>query len=132
MYVFHTVFCSLFQAYDSVNKIYITGYVVSIIFLLVATSIFFFFRWVQKRKLKFGPFFSSLFYPYRRALRCVRNEIHTHLFVASILHNASWLLWYGAVIYRMDTIHMWTVSAIFKGFTSIALHGHWPLMARND
>lgn len=32
------------QAYDAVNKIYIAGYVVSIIFLLVATSIFFFFR----------------------------------------------------------------------------------------
>ena len=51
----------------------------------------------------------SIFFSSSRALRCVRNEIHTHLFVASILHNASWLLWYGAVIYRFDTIHMWTV-----------------------
>ena len=34
----------LSQTYDAVNKIYIAGYVVSIIFLFVATSIFFFFR----------------------------------------------------------------------------------------
>ena len=47
---------------------------------------------------------------YRRALRCVRNEIHSHLFVASILHNFCWLIWYGAVVYRGIEEEHWTVS----------------------
>jgi len=77
-----------FQCNDWVIKIYISGYTTSIIFLLLATTIFFYFR---------------------RALKCIRNEIHTHLFLASILHNMCWLIWYGAVIYRMDTYNFtWT------------------------
>ena len=76
-------------------------------------NVHFLFLSVRNEKHFFPKSTTTYFFNSSRALRCVRNEIHTHLFVASILHNASWLLWYGAVIYRFDTIHNWTVCFLF-------------------
>ncbi|TRY80555.1 hypothetical protein TCAL_13618, partial [Tigriopus californicus] len=67
-----------FKMFDLINKVYMAGYVISLVFLCLATLIFMQFR----------------------SLKCVRNTIHTNLFVASILHNLLWLVWY-CVIYQM-------------------------------
>ncbi len=38
---------NLLQWYDTINKIKVTGYIISLIFLSVATFIFFYFRYVH-------------------------------------------------------------------------------------
>ncbi|XP_059097842.1 diuretic hormone receptor-like isoform X2 [Tigriopus californicus] len=74
-----------FKMFDLINKVYMAGYVISLVFLCLATLIFMQFR----------------------SLKCVRNTIHTNLFVASILHNLLWLVWY-CVIYQMGSISEWS------------------------
>ncbi|XP_071746259.1 diuretic hormone receptor isoform X2 [Lepeophtheirus salmonis] len=71
---------------DIINKLYVTGYSISLGFLLFATAIFLFFR----------------------SLRCIRNSIHTHLFIASIFHNLCWIIWYQTVIYQMGSVISWS------------------------
>ena len=37
-----------------------------------------------------------------RSLRCVRNTIHTNLFVALMCNSVAWIVWYHGVVYRMS------------------------------
>ena len=34
-----------------------------------------------------------------RSLRCVRNKVHTHLFISLILNNVCWIFWYAFLLY---------------------------------
>ena len=40
--------------------------------------------------------------PSCRSLRCVRNTIHTNLFVALMCNSVVWIVWYHGVVYRMS------------------------------
>lgn len=57
---------------ESLNVLYVTGYAISLAFLALATFTFLYFR----------------------SLRCVRNKIHTNLFISLIFNNLSWISWY--------------------------------------
>ncbi|XP_059093094.1 diuretic hormone receptor-like isoform X2 [Tigriopus californicus] len=78
-----------FKMFDMINKVYMAGYGISLVFLCLATLIFMQFR----------------------SLKCVRNTIHTNLFIASILHNSLRLIWYY-VQYQIGSISQWSEASI--------------------
>ena len=50
-YIFLILYDDFFQTSDTINKIYVAGYSVSIVFLAVATFIFIHFRFVNRRQV---------------------------------------------------------------------------------
>ncbi|CAH0578219.1 unnamed protein product [Chrysodeixis includens] len=65
-----------------VNNIYVVGYSISVAALLISIMIFLYFR----------------------ALQCTRIRIHIHLFAAFALNNILWIVWYRAVVNRVDVV----------------------------
>ncbi|XP_049862015.1 calcitonin gene-related peptide type 1 receptor-like isoform X2 [Schistocerca gregaria] len=61
-----------------VNLVYVAGYSVSLVALIIALAVLSYFK----------------------SLRCARNTLHTHLFASFAANNALWLSWYGAVVPR--------------------------------
>ncbi|XP_076361145.1 calcitonin gene-related peptide type 1 receptor-like isoform X2 [Tachypleus tridentatus] len=61
-----------------INTLYLVGYSISLVALVVALIIFSYFR----------------------ALKCTRTIIHKHLFLSFILSNLLWVVWYTAVAQR--------------------------------
>ncbi|XP_050309564.1 calcitonin receptor-like [Anthonomus grandis grandis] len=64
------------EFYNFVNFLYVIGYGISLVALLVSLWIFLSFR----------------------TLRCIRIRIHVQLFVSFILNNIMWIVWYRKVI----------------------------------
>ncbi|XP_066986400.1 calcitonin gene-related peptide type 1 receptor-like [Macrobrachium rosenbergii] len=65
-----------------VNTIYIAGYSVSLIALVISLVIFFYFS----------------------SLQCTRIRLHKNLFVSFILNNVLWIAWYMEVASKPDTV----------------------------
>ncbi|XP_064104962.1 calcitonin gene-related peptide type 1 receptor-like [Macrobrachium nipponense] len=65
-----------------VNTIYIAGYAVSLIALVISLVIFFYFS----------------------SLQCTRIRLHKNLFVSFILNNVLWIAWYMEVASKPDTV----------------------------
>ncbi|XP_022235431.1 calcitonin gene-related peptide type 1 receptor-like [Limulus polyphemus] len=59
-----------------INKLYISGYSVSVIALTISLAIFCYFR----------------------SLKCTRITIHKNLFISFIINNVLWIVWYTTVI----------------------------------
>ncbi|PSN46151.1 hypothetical protein C0J52_22071, partial [Blattella germanica] len=65
-----------------VNRIYETGYLVSLVALLISLGILFYFK----------------------SLRCSRTTLHMNLFASFAMNNALWLLWYRIVVPQPEII----------------------------
>ncbi|CAG4955323.1 unnamed protein product [Colias eurytheme] len=68
---------------EMVNNLYISGYALSTLALMLALLIFFIFR---------------------RTLNCTRISLHTNLFSSVVLTNIMWTVWYLAVINDVDVL----------------------------
>ncbi|XP_020710326.2 calcitonin gene-related peptide type 1 receptor-like isoform X2 [Athalia rosae] len=64
------------------NVIYETGYAISLIALLLSLAILTYFR----------------------SLRCARITLHMNLFASFAVNNALWLIWYGFVVAKPETL----------------------------
>ncbi|XP_023706761.1 calcitonin gene-related peptide type 1 receptor isoform X2 [Cryptotermes secundus] len=67
---------------QQVNRIYETGYSVSLVALLMSLGILFYFK----------------------SLRCARTTLHMNLFASFAINNALWLLWYRIVVNQPEVI----------------------------
>lgn len=67
---------------QQVNSIYETGYLVSLVALLISLGILLYFK----------------------SLRCARTTLHMNLFASFAINNALWLLWYRIVVPQPDVI----------------------------
>ncbi|XP_046977586.1 calcitonin receptor isoform X2 [Vanessa cardui] len=65
-----------------VNQIYVYGYAISIVTLLISLTIFTYFR----------------------ALRCTRIRMHVHLFGAFLVNNLSWIIWFKTVVNNAEVM----------------------------
>src|SRR4051794_7211167 len=73
---------------QKINNLYIIGYSISVIALIMSVAIFFAFN----------------------SLRCDRITIHKNLFCSFIINNIMWIIWYTFVIKRTDVIQANHVS----------------------
>ncbi|XP_068626773.1 calcitonin gene-related peptide type 1 receptor-like [Battus philenor] len=69
-----------FRSY--VNDIYVTGYAISIVALIISLMV-----------LK-----------YLKALQCTRVSIHMQLFISFTFHNVLWIIWYKCVVSRVEVV----------------------------
>ncbi|XP_031767530.2 calcitonin gene-related peptide type 1 receptor-like [Galleria mellonella] len=65
-----------------VNNIYIGGYSISVVALLLSIFIFLYFK----------------------TLQCTRIRIHIHLFTSVALNNILWIVWYKTVVHQVDVV----------------------------
>ncbi|KAF7268021.1 hypothetical protein GWI33_018822 [Rhynchophorus ferrugineus] len=64
------------QFFDFINFLYVVGYFVSLVALIVSLWIFLSYR----------------------TLKCIRIRIHVQLFISFILNNITWIIWYQKVV----------------------------------
>ncbi|XP_067131642.1 calcitonin gene-related peptide type 1 receptor-like isoform X2 [Centruroides vittatus] len=67
---------------QKINNLYIAGYSISLIALIVSLAVFFYFR----------------------SLRCIRITIHKNLFFSFIMNNIMWIIWYTEVVQHVDIV----------------------------
>ncbi|XP_023210828.1 calcitonin gene-related peptide type 1 receptor-like, partial [Centruroides sculpturatus] len=65
-----------------INKLYIAGYSVSLVALLISLAIFFYFP----------------------SLQCIRITIHKNLFFSFIMNNMTWIIWYTEVVQHVEVL----------------------------
>lgn len=65
-----------------INNLYISGYSISVVALLVSLALFFSFS----------------------SLNCDRIRIHKNLFLSFVVNNTMWIFWYTLVIFRADVL----------------------------
>ncbi|XP_030034837.1 calcitonin gene-related peptide type 1 receptor [Manduca sexta] len=80
-----------------VSNIYVTGYAISIITLLLSLSIFFYFR----------------------SLHCTRIKIHIHLFISFVINNILWIIWYRRVV---EIVHVVQNNLVWCQMLHIVIH----------
>ncbi|XP_067131702.1 calcitonin gene-related peptide type 1 receptor-like isoform X2 [Centruroides vittatus] len=67
---------------QKINKLYIAGYSVSLVALLISLAIFFYFP----------------------SLQCIRITIHKNLFFSFIMNNMTWIIWYTEVVQHVEVL----------------------------
>ncbi|KAH8290041.1 hypothetical protein KR044_003790 [Drosophila immigrans] len=85
-----------------VNELYVKGYALSLLALLVSIIIFLGFKYVRER-LMAGVEYDAVALSYR-SLRCTRIRIHVHLFASLACTCIAWILWYRLVVEHYDRI----------------------------
>ncbi|XP_022248890.1 calcitonin gene-related peptide type 1 receptor-like [Limulus polyphemus] len=65
-----------------INNLYIGGYSVSVVALILSLIIFFYFK----------------------SLRCTRVTIHKNLFISFVVNNIMWIIWYIEVVQRPQVV----------------------------
>ncbi|XP_034839487.1 calcitonin gene-related peptide type 1 receptor-like [Maniola hyperantus] len=74
--------------WSTVNHIYVVGYSISVVALILSLVVFYYFR----------------------SLQCTRIRIHMHLFTSFAINNLLWIFWYKAVVNNVTVIQdnkMW-------------------------
>lgn len=87
-----------------VNELYVKGYALSLLALLISIVIFLGFKYVragQVARLAYDADADALSY---RSLRCTRIRIHVHLFASLACTCIAWILWYRLVVEHTEQI----------------------------
>ncbi|TDG40882.1 hypothetical protein AWZ03_012696 [Drosophila navojoa] len=93
-----------FQFRQFVNELYVKGYALSLLALIISIVIFLGFKYVragQLARLAYDADADALSY---RSLRCTRIRIHVHLFGSLACTCIAWILWYRLVVEQTDQI----------------------------
>ncbi|XP_022904688.1 calcitonin receptor-like [Onthophagus taurus] len=85
------------EFYNLINKLYVIGYSISLVSLIISLAIFLVFRLLIDRIENAHPIVE-----HKRSLRCTRIRLHIHLFISFVLNNVIWILWYTEVIWKAD------------------------------
>ncbi|KAH8386657.1 hypothetical protein KR093_001812 [Drosophila rubida] len=85
-----------------VNELYVKGYALSLLALLISIIIFLGFKYVREWQLARVEYDAvALSY---RSLRCTRIRIHVHLFASLACTCVAWILWYRLVVEHYERI----------------------------
>lgn len=94
------------------NELYVKGYALSLLALIISIVIFLGFKYVRAGQLARLAYDADADALSHRSLRCTRIRIHVHLFGSLACTCIAWILWYRLVVEQTDQIAENPVSSI--------------------